>query len=187
MPIPYLTVDQIQERYPSSTGDVDVDGLVRLVAEFEDIAERYVGVAQTPRTRTVTDVVRDVDVWAAPDIKIRSVASVTVDGVALAGFTVDGRNGIVYLCGCVSGTLVATYDHGFDAPPEALLRACGEYVSSVCMSDASGTSRNIIGQSVDGSYIRYSTPDWNAGRPTGWLEVDRLLNSLMDDKIPGIG
>ena len=38
----------------------------------------------------------------------------------------------------------------------------------------------VIGQSFEGTYTRFSTPDWNAGRPTGYLEVDRLLNSLPD-------
>ena len=33
-------------------------------------------------------------------------------------------------------------------------------------------------EATDAGTTRYSTPDWNRGRPTGFLEVDRLLNSL---------
>lgn len=74
----------------------------------------------------------------------------------------------------------------YSAPPEVLKRACAEYVAAVVTSSRSGTSREVIAQTIDGSWTRYSTPDWSAGRPTGWTEPDRLLNSLPDYRIPGI-
>lgn len=70
--------------------------------------------------------------------------------------------------------------------PETLKRACTTYVEAVANSTRSGTSRDVIAQSIDGSWTRYSTPDWTAGRPSGWTEVDRLLNSLPDYRLPGI-
>lgn len=70
-------------------------------------------------------------------------------------------------------------------PPAPVLRACREYVRSCALADQSSVPRDVISQSFgDGGYTRYSTPDWEAGRPTGYLEVDRLLNSL-DDYRPG--
>lgn len=69
---------------------------------------------------------------------------------------------------------------------ELLRSACAEYVAAVSTSRGSKTSRDVIAQSIDGSWTRYSTPDMSAGRPTGWTEVDRLLNSLGDYRIPGI-
>lgn len=72
------------------------------------------------------------------------------------------------------------------AHSEILRAACAEYVSVVSTSRSSGTSRDVVAQSIDGSWTRYSTPDMAAGRPTGWTEVDRLLNSLADYRVPGI-
>lgn len=66
------------------------------------------------------------------------------------------------------------------APPATLLRACREYVRSCALADRSNVPRDVIGQTFDGGYTRYSTPDKDAGRPTGYLDVDRLLNSLDD-------
>jgi hypothetical protein len=76
--------------------------------------------------------------------------------------------------------VVVAYDHGYDQPPPLVLRACRQYVRSCALADLSGMPRDVIGQSIDGGYTRYSTPDKAAGRPTGYLEVDRLLNSLPD-------
>lgn len=75
----------------------------------------------------------------------------------------------------------------YPSPPETILDACAEYVVSVATSRSSGTTRDIIAQTFEGGMTRYSTPDWGAGRPTGYLEVDRLLNSLPDYRLPGIG
>lgn len=73
------------------------------------------------------------------------------------------------------------------SPPTLVMRACAEYVSAVLRADRSGTSRDVIAQSFDGGVTRYSTPNWGAGRPTGFLEVDRLLNSMPDYRLPGAG
>lgn len=67
--------------------------------------------------------------------------------------------------------------------PYTLIRACREYVRSCALQTKSNMPRDVIGQSFEGTYTRYSTPDKAAGRPTGWLEVDRLLNSLPDYRI----
>ena len=67
-----------------------------------------------------------------------------------------------------------------------MLDACTEYVLCVLRARASGVSRNTLSEATEAGTTRYSTPDWSAGRPTGWLEVDRLLNSLPDYRTPGI-
>lgn len=71
-------------------------------------------------------------------------------------------------------------------PPATWVRACTEYVISVLRATASGQSRDVIAQTFDGGMTRYSTPDVAAGRPSGFLEVDRLLNSLPDYRLPGV-
>jgi hypothetical protein len=78
-----------------------------------------------------------------------------------------------------------TYSHGIDTPAVAV-RACAEYVRAVALAERSGTSRDVIAQSFDGGFTRYSTPDWSRGRPTGFLEVDRLLDTLPDYRVPGV-
>jgi hypothetical protein len=52
--------------------------------------------------------------------------------------------------------------------------------------DRSSVPRDIIATSADGMSTRYSTPDWGAGRATGYLEIDRLLNTLPDYRTPAI-
>lgn len=69
------------------------------------------------------------------------------------------------------------------AQNEILVRACRQYVRSCAMADNSNVPRDVIGQSFEGNYTRYSTPDKSAGRLTGYLEVDRLLNSLPDYRL----
>jgi hypothetical protein len=75
-------------------------------------------------------------------------------------------------------------EHGVDNP-SALTRACVLYVSGIVMRDDSGSGRDIIWQSADGG-LRYSTPDWKAGRPTGMLDVDAALGALPDHRGLGV-
>ena len=64
-----------------------------------------------------------------------------------------------------------------------LARACREYVRASAVATRSNVARDVISQSVEGLTTRFSTPDKAAGRPTGYLDVDRLLNSLPDRRI----
>jgi hypothetical protein len=163
--------------YPSAELD-------RLVLEFTEIAERYMGVAYEPRTVTAEEVVIPNCVVKLTHPKIRSVTAATVEGVALTAtelteIVMDKLTGSVSSSRWTGSDLATfTYSHGFDAPTEVLLRSCSEYVRSVAFADRSGQSRDVIAQSLDGSFTRYSTPNYSQGRPTGFLEVDRLLNSL---------
>lgn len=190
----YLTASQVRSRVPALTNsttypDSELDDLV---AEFTEIAERYRNVAFEPRT--VTD-----EVITYPNIStqlghypVRSITSASVDGTALtaselAALTIDKPTGLITGGPWVgSKQLTVTYTHGFDSPPELILRACAEYVRATAFSTRSGQSRDVIAQSMDGSFTRYSTPDWNRGRPTGYLEVDRLLNSAASYMTPGV-
>ncbi len=61
--------------------------------------------------------------------------------------------------------------------PSYLIAAATEYVLCVLTARSSGASRNTLAESTETGTTRYSTPDWAAGRPTGFLEVDRLLNT----------
>lgn len=67
-------------------------------------------------------------------------------------------------------------DH-LDEVPAPLLAAACEYAVCVLTSRAAGASRNTLAEATETGTTRYSTPDWHNGRPTGFLEVDRLLNT----------
>jgi hypothetical protein len=192
--VAYLTAAQVRSRVPAlaNTTTYSTTELDSLVAEFTEIAERYLGVAFEPRTVTAEQVVRPNRLVKLANPQVRTVTAVTIDGVALtagelADLTVDQVAGTV-IDGLWVGSPFATftYSHGHDEPTPTLLRATSEYVRSVAFADRSGQSRDVIAQSMDGSFTRYSTPDWNRGRPTGFLEVDRLLNSLTIFSTPGV-
>lgn len=183
---PYLTPDLVRERRPGNqtlSGTSD-DTLARIIGDFEQIAEEYRGVAYVTRTATHSAYLRCDNRLLLTHRPVQSVTSVDVDGTVV-GSTVDVAAGIVWLSGNQTGQATCTYTHGLTGTlPGPLLSACVEYVASVAAAEKSTTSRNIMSQNNDGVVVRYSTPDWGAGRPTGWLEVDRLLNSLPDYRIP---
>jgi hypothetical protein len=78
------------------------------------------------------------------------------------------------------GTHTIAYTHGVDEP-YVLNRACVDWVKSSVMRGDAGTARDIIWQGMDGT-VRYSTPDPMAGRPTGLMDVDAVLNALPDHR-----
>jgi hypothetical protein len=186
----YLTAAEVRSRVPAlanATTYSDAE-LNRLVAEFEEIAELFRGVSFTPRTATQV-------VTSPPNIvllnrqPVRSITSFTVDGDAgtPADVTIDIVTGKISGGGWVgAGSLSVTYTHGLDAPPAIVLRACAEYCRAVAFSDRSGQGRDVIAQSFDGGITRYSTPNMAQGRPTGFLEVDRLLSTVRDYRMTAV-
>jgi hypothetical protein len=190
----YLTAAQVRSRVPvlaNATTYPDSE-LNNLVSEFTDIAERYRNVAFEPRTVTGEIITRPNDMQQLGHAPVRTVTAISVDGTAvgasdLAKVIIDGPTGMISNGPWRNARqMTVTYTHGLDAPSETLLRACAEYVRAIAFSTRSGQSRDVIAQSIDGSFTRYSTPDWNRGRPTGFLEVDRLLNSVPDYRIHGV-
>lgn len=195
----FPTAAEVAARFPA-VGLPD-DQIDDLIDEFVEIAERYRGVAlqATNATETFSNATSYnayVDQWPLRTIErpklfslqlgrwpVRSVTSVTIDGDVVTPTRVTDT-GVVYLPRMGLETVVV-YVHGIDTPAAAR-RACMEYVRAVALSERSGTSRDVIAQSFDGGLTRYSTPNWSAGRPTGFLEVDRLLESLPDYRVPGV-
>lgn len=192
---PYLTAAQVRSRaarfmdldattYPD--GDIEA-----LVSEFEEIAEDYRGVAFV--VRTTTEIITPTSPTSSLALawpELGSVTSVTVNGTVVSAslYRVDKPSGIISYNGTFSPQYPATvaYTHGLTAVPERLQRATARYVAHVLQAEGSGVSRDTLSSNFDGGTTRYSTPDKAAGRPTGWLEVDRLLNSLPDYRTPGV-
>ena len=119
-------------------------------------------------------------VLSAATIATASNVVVTI-GRALTVDKLDEAEGRLHLYW--HGRATSAFRHGLTSQPAALLDACTEYVLSVARSRASGTSRNVLSEATEAGTTRYSTPDRDAGRPTGWLEVDRLLNTLPDYRV----
>lgn len=201
MATPYLVPDDLRSvRGLESSDAYPDDVLASYVAEFEGIAEMYRGVAFTPRTavETVSGAGAPVSLFTVllswP--KVRAVTSVALDGDAVDTdlYRLTDLGAVYASAGLYGTTVVVTYSHGYDLPStgwlgaENLLNACKQYVRSCAKRDESGVARDTLSIATgDGGTIRYSTPDPAAGRPTGYLDVDRLLNLLPDYRHPGIG
>jgi hypothetical protein len=182
-------------KYPDAT-------LAALVAEFEWLAEDYRGVAFTPRTEVETQTIcpgATIIILNYP--RVRSITSLVVDGVTVSATTyrvaeagwIESTTGLSIGGGYSTAQAVITYSHGYDVPTSTgppgspgapLLRACREYVRICAIADRSSVPREIIASSADGMTSRYSTPNKEQGRPTGYLEIDRLLNQLPDYRQP---
>lgn len=185
---PYLTPDQIRARIGTYLPDATDPTIEDVVGEFEELAERYRGVAYVPRDAADTFVTCR-SALLLSHTYIREIDTLTADGTTVDVDTliIDAPTGYVTPAGPLAAPIVVTYSHGLDSPPRTILRACAEYVRSVLQVDRAGTTRDVVATSFDGGITRYSTPSWDDGRPTGWLEVDRLLNSMPDHRTPGIG
>lgn len=187
----YLTPAQVRSRIPGLSNQTTYSDteLTNLVSEFEDIAERYLQTAFVTRTVTSEQHVRP-NKWLQLDNRpVISVSAFTIDGVAgtLTELVTEKATGLIYGPAWYGANVVTvTYTYGLATTPEPMLRACAEYCRAVAYADRSGQSRDVIAQSFDGGITRYSTPDWNRGRPTGFLEVDRLLNSFREYITPGL-
>lgn len=200
MATPYLAPADLRSVKGLESTDLYPDDLLAsYVEEFEGIAEAYRGVAFTPRTavETVTlTLFSGVTTVLLSWPLVRSVTSVVLDGDTLdsSTYTLTDRGGVYSASGFYGTSVAVTYAHGFDEPStgwfrsKMLLNACKQYVRSCAKRDESAVSRDqLTATDGQGGTIRYSTPDPGAGRPTGYLDIDRLLNLLPDYRMPGIG
>jgi hypothetical protein len=190
---PYTTAATVRSQVPPlvNPDNFSDELLDSYIAEFEGICEEYRGVAFTPRDTSETVLLGRSGAVLLTWPQVRSIASVTVDGTALTPEQYEADlSGRIF--GLAGKRAVVAYSHGFDPPPAppygpAVVRATVQYVRAVALADQSNVGRDVIAQTYEGMTLRYSTPDKRAGRPTGFVEVDRLLNSLPDYRIPGIG
>lgn len=175
-----LTAAQVRTRSRSDDvadvqqfSDEDLDAYV---ATFQDIAERYCGryFEEASVTETV-EVCGTVMILRTPLV---SIDTFEVEGTASTVYELDTNgmaSGVLRLTSHVTGTVEIGYTYGAATP--GIERACVQYVRSSALRDNSSASRDVISQGFEGGSTRYSTPDWAAGRPTGYIEVDSLLNA----------
>lgn len=164
------------------------------VSEFESIFERYRGFSAIPRT--VSEEVGNRPLGSSLFLAwplVTTLTSITCDSTAISIADVvlikergEIHNILTWPGPPVHSVLVA-YTHGLAAVPPMVERMTIEYVNRTLRAQDMGTGRDVLSEGFDGGATRYVTPDWNKGRPTGWLEVDRLLNSQPDRRRPQVG
>lgn len=195
---PYLTPTEVRSRVARIIDLTDSEypdaEVARVVAEFEEQLEPYRGVAYTPRTQVdeVRATARTEDLLILTWPLATAITSIVVNGATVAStrysLRADGSSIVDFTGGLVPGyPATVTYTHGHTAPPETVKRACALYVVRVLQQETAGTSRDVLWQNFDGGSTRYSTPNIDEGRLTGFLEVDRLVNGLPDYRQPTVG
>lgn len=190
--MPYLTAQQVRDRARSDDlSDADLfsdDTIEDLIAEFEEIAEDYCG--QAFITRASTDEVHEVSCadLLVVNRPLIAVSAITLEDDAFTSYALDNADktaGIIRFTSTVTGTIELTYTYGWATCPQRIQRACVQYVRATALRDDSTTGRDVISEAFDGASTRYNTPDWDKGRPTGYIDVDKALNSFGRD-IPGV-
>jgi hypothetical protein len=192
---PYLTAEQVRDAYPQDLPEsLYADQVLEdLVAEFEEWIERYRGVAFTPRVRTVTVTPRRRRLQLR-DLEVRSVSALSIDGVAVAtpnaGTIIhSGLGDLIELASdWATGETTLTYSYGLDGPSPLVLSACKLWVRREAEARRNPDPGNaiVVNNTELGIVSRESTADWSKGRPSGWLDVDRLANLIPDRRPLGL-
>lgn len=158
--------------------------------EFAGIIEQARGVSYVPQAAVF--VAEGGDEVIVPHMACTGLVSVTADTTDVTSQCRMETWGLVSTAYPFMPPLVddrpnvtVIYTHGHQSPPPAVREACREYVRSAVVRSRSG-QRDVIAQTAEGMTLRYSTPDWSADRWTGFVEVDRLIGSLPDERVPGM-
>jgi hypothetical protein len=176
----YITAANAKAQQSSLADFTDAE-VNAAVAEFQDICERYCGRKFGTRSATFEVGTRPLPAnLALPDTDISSV-SATVDGtsVSMSNVTINEDAGTLRnmpWAGTYPTTALVAYTVGTSAVPAVLASGAAEYAARTLNSRASGTSRDVRWQSPDGA-VSFVTPSWRDGRPTGYTDVDRALNT----------
>lgn len=185
-PDPYLTAAEVRTRQPdlqSATAWPD-EMLAELVESFEERIEGDVGfgVAYRVREATVSVTARSGAV-VLPHVMVdpASVSIVRATGdVSVPSTHVSGHAGVIrsHLAG--DGEITVSYEHGYPKPPVAMLQACSLWVWHEAKAQRTPATNNSYARyNPDaGGIERISSADPDAGRITGWLDVDRLLSGI---------
>lgn len=162
--------------------------ILELRDEFEELAERFTGKAWVPRFAQET--LRDAELTHTFPRSLLSVVDADSVAITFTDWLLTEDGDITDHYGHpirVYGTWPFTvkYLHGADLPPVGLVDACKSFVRSKLLADGNRVARDTLRQTDPaGITEQFSTPDWNAGRPTGLLDVDRALRSFA---LPAIG
>jgi hypothetical protein len=187
--MPYATVEWIRDQFPIdiSSPEKHKDELLEtLAAKFEVIFEDALGFS--PVEKVVVGEEHRVS-WPARRIRldfagVKSIEAVRSDGVVLAGEFKGTRSGFVRGHRLLAGDVEVDYTHGLEEYFEQARLACALYVrreASAIANPNTGNSYATVHPET-GIVDRHSTADRNAGRFTGWIDVDRMLQQFPDHR-----
>lgn len=171
---------------PNMPASITDAALLEFRRDFENLAEEYVGVAMVPRYHRDHVVGTGRTRVQLTKLRPRTVLSVSINGSVVAdvsGYGLHPHGRLENLSGFPRPTIAGPnvfveIEHGLDAPSESMRRACKLYVHHQAKMDRSAVGRDMLAETdSEGITARWSTPDWDAGRPTGLLDVDRTLNA----------
>ena len=165
-----------QQRYPDA-----------LVAEVRDELCEYVeqaaDVSFTPRFGEENHVGDGTDHLVLRTNQVRSITAITIDGVSqsltdfelLAGDRLWRRSGVAFNWHL---PVIVQFEHGHDTPPMKLVREVKKAIRSELLGRGAQAPTNMLyEQTADGLTVRYSTPDWSAGRFTGTMTLDAAIQA----------
>ena len=154
---------------------------------FADLADRVTGVAWVPRWWSETFEHRGGNVIVPEWPQVRRLVSVTVGGApqTLTDWRLDAAGGVIVTPSALAydTTIVLTYEHGYDAPPEPLVKAALRAAEWSLLGDTSSVSPRTMSFSNDAGSFRYAVA--SEKYPTGLPEVDAVL-ATFDHRMPGI-
>jgi len=158
-----------------------------LLAEVRDEVTSYVeeaaNVAFVPSFASESHIGDDSNNLVLRTNQARSIVAISVDGVAqsltnfelLAGDQLHGKSGFPFLN---REPVVVKLEHGHDRPPTRLVREIKKAIRSELLSRGAQAPRDLLWeQTADGNTVRYSTPDWAAGRYTGTMSLDTAIHA----------
>lgn len=186
----YLTVGELKNLPDLDETKHPLSKRIELRDEFEDIAERWTEQAWVPRYA------KDRLAYCTHLLSNRLPRAVLAasDGndanVDFADWQLETWGLITSEFGTpvLTGTWPYTvrYSHGADRPTSDLKRACADFIRAKALQAGNRVGRDVLSMTdPSGIGTQYSTPNWNAGRPTGFLDIDATLTSL-GAPLPGI-
>lgn len=188
---PYVTAAEIRAAVSGLADETMFPDptLERFVERFEQLAESYRGVAFTPRTAT-DEILASRGPLLLSCPRVTEVTAISYDtGTApeVEDVTIRGGSSL-YQAGCwpQGRWVTVTYLHGYLSPPPAVVDACIEFVRAEALQQKGSQPRNTVGVRDDMGWSYESTADPAKGRPTKWLVVNDALNSIPDERLPGI-
>lgn len=158
-----------------------------LLAEVRDEVEGYVeesaNVAFVPRYGSELHTGDGSTTLVLRHNKVRSVTSVTIDGVAQAasdfelldGDVLHRKSGLAYTW---ADPVIVKVTHGYDRPPAQLVRQVRKAIRSELLARGSqAPADRLWEQTAEGLTVRFSTSDFAAGRFTGQQGLDAAIHA----------
>lgn len=175
----YASTAAIRNADPSLAGEgYPTQRIIAARRAVEDEFERVIGYALVPRVHVHTTTLDDDGLVVLPHFEVRSVRSITVDGVAVTVGPLLPEAGVVHLDAPATGTAVVTYEHGWDRPSAEAVEAFFLRVRDILNRSKAGLpSRTTTYTSEVGGTYSLAVAG-RGGSLTGIPDVDVVLQGL---------